>query len=79
MDLSPQLAATRDGDKLALFAKSGSAVTGFTVTEMQLESTDLRRLTLSPPMRLVLQSMFLAARAAGLQNRLFAIARPRAG
>lgn len=52
---------------------------GFAVNEMTLESTDLRRLTLSPPMRLVLQSLFAAARMTGLQNRLFAIAQARAG
>jgi SAM-dependent methyltransferase len=45
------------------------------VVEMQRELTDLRRLTLSPPMRLILQSMFVGARILGLENRLFAIAR----
>ena len=50
---------------------------GFEVLDLQLELTDLRRLTLSPLMRLVLESMFLVARATGLQNRLFAVARAR--
>ena len=49
---------------------------GFEVAQMELESTDLRRLTLSAPMRLVLESMFVAARLFGLENRLFAVARP---
>jgi 2-polyprenyl-3-methyl-5-hydroxy-6-metoxy-1,4-benzoquinol methylase len=39
------------------------------------ELTDLRRLSLSPASRLVLEALFLAARATGLENRLFAIAR----
>jgi 2-polyprenyl-3-methyl-5-hydroxy-6-metoxy-1,4-benzoquinol methylase len=43
--------------------------------ELRLESTDLRRLTLSPAMRLVLRSLFLVGRATGLENRLFAVAR----
>ena len=50
---------------------------GFEVADLQLESTNLDRLTLSPAMRLVLQSMFVAARWTGLQNRLFAVARAR--
>jgi len=50
---------------------------GFEVLQLMLEGTDLRRLTLSPPMRLVLQSMFLVARMTGLETRLFAIARTR--
>lgn len=41
------------------------------------ELTDLRRLSLSPAARLVLQALFLTARATGLENRLFAIARAR--
>jgi 2-polyprenyl-3-methyl-5-hydroxy-6-metoxy-1,4-benzoquinol methylase len=52
-------------------------LSGFTLCELQLESTDLRRLTLSKGMRLVLRSMFFAARLSGLQNRLFAVARAR--
>jgi len=50
---------------------------GFEVAQLLREGTDLRRLTLSPPMRLVLQSLFLVARATGLQNRLFVVARAR--
>ena len=36
---------------------------------------DLRRLTLSAPKRLVLQTLFTVGRATGLDNRLFAVAR----
>ena len=50
---------------------------GFEVAQLVREGTDLRRLTLSPFMRFVLESLFLAARATGLQNRLFAVARAR--
>lgn len=50
---------------------------GFEVAQVLREGTDLRRLTLSPVMRLVLQSLFLVARATGLETRLFAIARAR--
>jgi len=49
---------------------------GFGVAELRRELTDLRRLTLSPPMRLILQALFVAARALGRENRLFAVARP---
>ena len=52
---------------------------GFTVTEVGLESTDLRRLTLAPPVRLGLQVLFLVARWTALENRLFALARPAEG
>ena len=41
---------------------------------LRRELTDLRRLTLSPPMRLVLGALFAAARLTGLENRIFAIA-----
>jgi 2-polyprenyl-3-methyl-5-hydroxy-6-metoxy-1,4-benzoquinol methylase len=49
---------------------------GFEVAEMRREVTDLRRLTLTPFMRAVLEALFVAARLTGLQNRLFAVARP---
>jgi len=49
------------------------------VAELSLESTDLRRLVLSPPVRLGLQALFRVARWTGLENRLFAIARPVSG
>jgi len=49
------------------------------VAELSLESTDLRRLVLSPPVRLGLQALFRVARWTGLENRLFAIARPFSG
>jgi SAM-dependent methyltransferase len=45
------------------------------IVEMSKELTDLRRLTLSPPIRLVLEGMFVMARALGLENRIFTIAR----
>ena len=41
------------------------------------ELTDLRRLALSLAERALLEALFLAARLTGLENRLFAIARPR--
>jgi len=48
---------------------------GLRVQQLDLESTDLRRLTLSPIVRLGLVSMFAAAKRLGRQNRLFVIAR----
>jgi hypothetical protein len=45
---------------------------------MDLELTDLRRLTLPPLVRAGLHTMFLAARVLGRQNRRFIIARARA-
>ena len=50
---------------------------GLAVVESRRELTDLRRLALSPPTRLVLRSLFGAARATGLENRLFVVARAR--
>ncbi len=50
---------------------------GLEVTQILREATDLRRLTLGPFMRLALRSLFLVARFIGLENRLFAAARPR--
>ncbi|MEE2674743.1 MAG: class I SAM-dependent methyltransferase [Myxococcota bacterium] len=50
---------------------------GFEVARMAREGTDLRRLSLSPFMRLSLQSLFLVARLTGLETRLFVIGRPR--
>ncbi len=48
---------------------------GLVALTVEREETDLRRLSLAPPMRLVLQALFAAGRATGLENRLFAIAR----
>ncbi len=48
---------------------------GLEVAFEKLELTDLRRLYLSAPMRLVLQTLFAVSRLTGLENRLFAIAR----
>ena len=45
------------------------------VAHLQRELTDLRRLTLSPAMRLALSGLFQVARWTGLENRLFAVAR----
>ena len=52
--------------------------TGFDVLEMRRELTDLSRLTLSPVVRLGLETLFLMSRPLGLENRLFAIARKAA-
>lgn len=45
------------------------------LVQLEREETDLRRLTLAPPMRLVLRGLFAVARVRGLENRLFALAR----
>ena len=47
---------------------------GLRLVYLRRESTDLRRLSLSPPMRLVLKTMLLGGRITGLENRLFALA-----
>ena len=47
---------------------------GLRLLSLRRELTDLRRLSLSPPMRLVLKSLFAGARLTGLENRLFAVA-----
>ena len=52
-----------------------AAAAGLEVATLRLESTDLRRLELAPPMRAVLVALFAVARLTGLENRLFAIAR----
>ena len=41
---------------------------------MRREETDLRRLSLSPPVRAGLEALFWAARRTGFENRLYAIA-----
>ena len=51
------------------------ALGGLEIFSMERELTDLRRLSLSPGVRLVLESMFLAARVLGRENRLFLMAR----
>jgi SAM-dependent methyltransferase len=48
---------------------------GLALVECRREPTDLRRLSLSLPMRLALYTLFAAGRVAGLENRLFAVAR----
>ena len=52
------------------------ALAGFETAHLERELTDLRRLTLSPPMRLAIRSLFRVARWTRLENRLFAVARP---
>jgi hypothetical protein len=48
---------------------------GLVLVHCEREMTDLRRLALSRAARLALEAVFRAARAWGLENRLFAIAR----
>ena len=48
---------------------------GLAVVAMHRERTDLRRLTLAPPMRVALHALFAAARLLERENRLFAVAR----
>lgn len=48
---------------------------GLCVQQLDFESTDLRRLTISPPVRMGLEAMFGLGRLLGRQNRLFVIAR----
>jgi len=50
---------------------------GLRPVHLERELTELRRLSLSRPERLLLQTLFVAARISGLENRLFAIARAR--
>ena len=52
-----------------------AARAGLSLAHVERELTDLRRLTLSPPTRLVLQTLFALGRLTGLENRIFAIAR----
>jgi SAM-dependent methyltransferase len=48
---------------------------GLVPVAMRREATDLRRLTLAPPMRVALHLLFAAARLLGRENRLFTVAR----
>jgi SAM-dependent methyltransferase len=48
---------------------------GFTVVEARRELTDLRRLHLTPLVRLGLRALFVVSRATGLENRLLLVAR----
>ena len=48
---------------------------GLAPVEIRRELTDLRRLSLAAPVRLVLRALFLVSRATGLENRLFVVAR----
>jgi SAM-dependent methyltransferase len=50
---------------------------GLSAVRLDRELTELRRLSLSPAKRIVLEALFAAARLTGLENRLFAIARTR--
>ena len=49
---------------------------GLAVVSLRRELTDLRRLTHSPVNAVALHVLFAVARATGLENRLFAIAKP---
>jgi 2-polyprenyl-3-methyl-5-hydroxy-6-metoxy-1,4-benzoquinol methylase len=49
------------------------------LVHVERELTDLRRLTLAPPTRLLLSTLFALGRLTGLENRIFAIARHRSG
>ena len=49
---------------------------GLRAVHLERELTDLRRLTLSPPTRVALRALFRIAGWTGLENRLFALARP---
>jgi SAM-dependent methyltransferase len=51
---------------------------GLDIVHLERELTDLRRLELTPPARLVVHGLFWAARRTGLENRLFAVARTNA-
>ena len=48
---------------------------GLSLVHLERESTDLRRLTLSAPMRLLLRALLAVGRMTRLENRIFAIAR----
>jgi len=48
------------------------------LAHLERQLTDLRRLTLSPLLRLGLYGLFAVGRLLGLENRLFALARPSA-
>jgi SAM-dependent methyltransferase len=48
---------------------------GLEPLDVRGELTDLRRLTLTPAVRMVLRTLFLVSRLTGLENRLFAVAR----
>jgi 2-polyprenyl-3-methyl-5-hydroxy-6-metoxy-1,4-benzoquinol methylase len=62
-----------DPDTLA----AALARAGLEMIALRQEETDLQRLSLSTPMRLVLRGLFAVARLTGTQNRLFAVARAR--
>jgi SAM-dependent methyltransferase len=51
-----------------------AARAGLAITRIERELTDLRRLTLSLPMRLILRALLGVGRLTGLENRIFAIA-----
>ncbi len=48
---------------------------GFRVVELERELTDLERLTLSLPMRAVLEGLFAVSRRVGRENRIFSVGR----
>jgi len=52
---------------------------GLELVHSERQNTDLRRLTLGAPTRLMLRGLLAMARITGLENRIFAIARARSG
>jgi 2-polyprenyl-3-methyl-5-hydroxy-6-metoxy-1,4-benzoquinol methylase len=52
---------------------------GLEIVHCERQNTDLRRLTLGGPTRLMLRGLLGLARLTGLENRIFAIARARPG
>jgi SAM-dependent methyltransferase len=52
---------------------------GLGVVQLERELTDLRRLTMSPVVRLGLHTLFALARLTARENRLFVVARPTTG
>jgi 2-polyprenyl-3-methyl-5-hydroxy-6-metoxy-1,4-benzoquinol methylase len=56
-----------------------AARAGLAIIRVDRELTDLRRLTLSLPMRTALRALLGLGRLTGLENRIFAIARDAAG
>jgi 2-polyprenyl-3-methyl-5-hydroxy-6-metoxy-1,4-benzoquinol methylase len=56
-----------------------AARAGLSLAYVERELTDLRRLTISAPTRLLLRTLFSLGRLTGLENRIFAIARAGEG
>ena len=56
-----------------------AARAGLSLAHVEREVTDLRRLSISAPTRLLLRTLFTVGRLTGLENRIFAIARADEG